>query len=47
MALQPLEGLPRSSGGEPCSLLARFEGPTSTGQFHLAFVQVAAVATAQ
>ena len=44
MASQLLVEHPAPFGGEPCSQLTRFEGPTSTGQFHLAFVQVAAAA---
>ena len=33
-------------GGEPYSRLAQFQGSTSTGQFLLALVQVAAAAAA-
>ena len=46
MASQQPVGHPVSFGGEPYSLFAQFKGPTSTGQFHLEFVQAAAAAAA-
>ena len=46
MASQLPVGHPVPFGGAPCSLLTQFKGSTSTGQFHLAFVQAAAAAAA-